>query len=200
MASLIFLLTVLILLILGIGIIINVIRHKPFGLKLKLAAVISVVYSISWIAFNLLSKDVPVALGTDICFDDWCAAVTQIDNGPAVQKQFERLHTDSTWIVLTLKMSNHARGIAQKPSEPRVHIIDAGDKEWARSKKGQELLEQTAGAQPGIGQRLELRQSLETKLVFAVPVQSTGLKVLIEEGPFITNLLFPDDRQVFLVP
>jgi hypothetical protein len=40
---------------------------------------------------------------------------------------------------------------------------------------------------------------METVLVFAVPKNSTGLKALIEAGPWIANLLFPVDEQVFLI-
>jgi hypothetical protein len=42
-----------------------------------------------------------------------------------------------------------------------------------------------------------LHQTLETLLVFDVPNEARGLKALIEEGPPITLLLLPDDREVF---
>src|SRR5476651_1420360 len=124
MPSFVFLITLLTLFILGIGIIINAIKRKPNGFKFKLAGAILVVYAITWCVFDVLSKDVSTSLGTDICFDDWCATITQVELGTTTQKKFEVLHADSTWIVLTVKMSNHAAGIAQKPSEPRVHIVD----------------------------------------------------------------------------
>jgi hypothetical protein len=96
-------------------------------------------------------------------------------------------------------MSNHARGIAQKPSEPRIHILDSDGNKFGYSPKGQILLQRLSGRQINIGQRLELNQSIETKLVCSVPRKSVGLKVLIEEGPFITHLLFPEDYSVFVV-
>jgi len=63
--------------------------------------------------------------------------------------------------------------------------------------EGQQLLEKSRGSQPGLDQRLELHQTLETLLVFDVPNEARGLKALIEEGPPITLLLLPDDREVF---
>ena len=96
-------------------------------------------------------------------------------------------------------MSNHARGIAQKPSEPRIHILDAKNTAWPYSIAGQQILEKDEGKQAPVDSRLELHQSIETKLVFAVPISSKGLKVLIEEGPFITKLLLPGSQQVFIV-
>jgi len=45
-----------------------------------------------------------------------------------------------------------------------------------------------------------LNQTVETQLAFDVPRDATGLKILIEEGPaFITKILFPEDRDIFLV-
>jgi len=96
-------------------------------------------------------------------------------------------------------MSNHARGIAQKPSEPRIHILDGQKQAYAYSIRGQELFESLKGNQPNLGQRLGLHQSLTTLLVFAVPVGAKNLKALIEEGPFITELLFQEDRPIFVV-
>ena len=97
-------------------------------------------------------------------------------------------------------MSNHARGIAQKPSEPRIHIIDGNGNIYSFSEAGQQALERQIGKQISIGTRLELHQSVDTQLVFDLPGDAQNSKVLIEEGPFITQLLFWEDKEVFLVP
>jgi hypothetical protein len=97
-------------------------------------------------------------------------------------------------------MSNNAKGIAQKPSEPRVHIIDDNGNSYSFSPEGQLALEKQKGKQIPIDERLELHQSLETQLVFDVPKDAKGLKALIEEGPFITKLLFNENKEVFLIP
>jgi hypothetical protein len=96
-------------------------------------------------------------------------------------------------------MSNHARGIAQKPSEPRIHIIDGQGHSWVFSKEGQQALESREGKQKDIGERLELHESLGTRIVFDIPKDEKGLKAFIEEGPFITKLLLPEDKEVFLL-
>jgi len=199
MASLLFLLTFLTLIVLLVILMIKAFRHRPVKKTVRSIAFIALGYAIIWQVLNLISKDVPVPLGTDSCFDDWCATVIKTENGPAVQNQFSALHTDSTYIILHIRMSNHARGIAQKPSEPRVHLLDDKGRARAYSANGQQLFEKQKGGQPGISHRLELGQSMETIMVFAFPRQSKGLKALIEEGPWITNLIFPDDRQVFAV-
>jgi hypothetical protein len=200
MATLIFLLTLLSLVVLLIINIIKAIQRKPVKSTRKKLAVLVGAYFVGWAIFYSLAKPIVVPLATDVCFDDWCATITRIEKGDTVQRQFSSLSTDSAWLILHIRMSNHARGIAQKPSEPRVHIVDDKGNQWTYSVNGQQLFEKQSGKQVGIDQRLELGQSLETKLVFAVPAHSTGLKILIEEGPFITKLLFADDYSVFTVP
>ena len=199
MATLIFLLTVVTLVILVCVLVTRLIRRKPSKGVLRTMGFICSGYLLLWSFFFFKSSDVTVPLGTDICFDDWCATVTQTDFGTAIQKQFSPIGTDSTWVILHVRMSNHARGIAQKPSEPRIHIMDSQNNAWPYSVSGQQLLRKISGQQPDLGQRLQLHESVTTMMVFAVPHGSKNLKVLIEEGPFITYLLLRDDRMVFTV-
>lgn len=96
-------------------------------------------------------------------------------------------------------MSNHARGIAQKPSEPRVIIKDDNGKIYTYSPEGQKALENINGKQIPLDARLELHQSLETQLVFDIPINNKGMKLIIEEGPFITELLLHRNVNIFLI-
>src|SRR6185437_5888884 len=200
MTTLLFLLTFLTLLVLLSRLIVKAIRHKPLKQTLKVMGIIAGSYLILWTVFYFTSSYTTVPLDTDVCFDDWCGTVTKIEKGQAIKTKLPSLPSDSVWIILHIKMSNHARGIAQKPSEPRVHLIDAKGHYWTYSVKGQRALEQNVGKQPGIGSKLALGESLETQLVYAVPVNAADIKALIEEGPFITKLLLPEDQQVFQAP
>jgi hypothetical protein len=188
MITLIFLLTVLTLFILLIRLFVALIRRKSVWMPVKLIAIILVVYGGIRMIFYLTRHRVPAPMGTEVCFDDWCATALGASRQPV---------GDSTYIFLRLEMSNHARGIAQSPSEPRVHILDVSGKEWAYSAFGQRIYEKEHGAQPGIGHRLELNESLETVLVFVLPIKASEFHALIEEGPWITSLLFPEDQIVF---
>ena len=199
MATLIFLLSFLTLFVLIIRLLIKFIRRRPLFPAFKIIIYLVLVYTVVWLIFDVASSFVPVPLGTDVCFDDWCATITGIEQGPVVQQQFSPLHADSIWLVLNVRMSNHARGIAQKPSEPRIHVIDGKGNSWANSLEGQRWLEKQIGIQKPLDQKLELHDSIETKMVFACPAKAKGLKIFIDEGPFITNLLFPEDRMIFAV-
>ena len=193
----------LVFLITGIALmtksLIKVARRQSPGRTVRNLLGVAITYGLIWLLFAVLRSDKPVALGTDICFDDWCATVLNVDQGPAVQKTFFSLGADSTWILLDIRMSNHARGIAQKPDEPRIHIDDKRGNSWSFSAPGQSFFEKISGIQIPLDSRLELGQSLKTKLVFAVPKQAGDLKIIIEEGPAIANLLFRENREIFLI-
>ncbi|MVN20932.1 hypothetical protein [Mucilaginibacter arboris] len=199
MKSLIFLLSILSLLFLLIALIVKALKGKPIRQTFKILVSIILGYSLIWIIFYFKSSYTTIPFGTDVCFDDWCATVTSIDRENELTKKIAGMSADSARIVLHIKMSNHARGIAQKPSEPRVHLIDAKGNLYPNSAKAQQILEQLRGTQIKLDQRLALGESLETQLVYVVPKTAKGLKALIEEGPFITKFLFPDDQPVFVV-
>ncbi len=199
MTTLIFLGTVITILILLITVISKVTKHKNVSSGIKLIIIVVLTYSFLWVIFYFISVDRDVSFGTDICFDDWCATVTKFEISKTLGKENHLLIPHGEFIILHIKMSNHAKRIAQKPSDPRVHIIDEQNHSWSFSEEGQKTFEELTGRQIPFNKELELNQSLETQLVFDIPTDAKNLKVLIEEGPFITNLLFNEDRKVFRI-
>jgi hypothetical protein len=200
MGTLIFLGIVIAILIFIIRIIVKLIQHKSITTILRTAAIILVIYSVLWIIYYFSGSYKTIPLGTEICFDDWCATVTKIDNPPSLATGNDCIQPRGKFIVLHLKMINEAKRIAQRPSVPRVHIIDGKSTFYAFSEKGQHALEKQLGEQLPFDSRLELNQSLETEMVFDVPVTAKNLRILIEEGPFITTILFDDNKKVFAIP
>lgn len=178
MTTLLFLITLVTLSVLLITTLIAAFRRRPTRRKVISMIFILGGYGILWVFCYMQEKLVEVPLGTDICFDDWCATVTKVD----------RL-MDSTTIVLHIRMSNHARGISQKPDEPRIHLLDRNGKRYKPIHAGN----------PPLDSRLQLHESLETVLTYSVPKSTRGLVALLEEGPFIAQLIFPGSRQVFPV-
>ncbi len=200
MTTLIFFGTIIAILIYLVILIIKIIKRKTITSTLVTLILLIVTYSGLWGILYLIRSDKPISLGTDICFDDWCATVTRIEKPIILGIENQKLNPQGQFIILNIKMSNHARGIDQKPSEPRVHITDEKGNSYSFSVAGQQALEKQIGKQIPIDERLELNQSLETQLVFDIPKEAKKLKILIEEGPFITKLLFVENRDVFLIP
>ena len=199
MATLIFIGTIIALLIVAFKIILNLSQHKPIWSSVRMLIIILLSYFLLWVFFYLLSSDRPVPFGTDICFDDWCATITEVEVPGTSGVDSLQLNLVGQLFIVHIKMTNKARGIAQKPSEPRVKIIDRDGNSYVSSIEGQQALEESRGRQIPFDARLELHQSLETQLVFEIPQGKNDLKAVIEEGPLITRLLFYSDREIFLL-
>jgi hypothetical protein len=197
METLIFLGTLIALLVFLVKLIVRLFQNKSILSPLRTIGIITLSYTVIWLIFYFMSSLKNVPAGTDICFDDWCATVMAFEKADALGKENHLIRANGQYIILVIKMSNHARGIAQKPSEPRVHIIDDKGHYLSYSQEGQKELEEMTGKQIPLDSRLELHQSLETMLVFDVPAGSKELKAIIEEGPFITRLLFKENKEVF---
>jgi hypothetical protein len=191
---------IILVMILLVGVIVNVIHRKSVGKRASLLGGVVAVYVLAWTMFYFVRNEKPVPFDTDVCFDDWCATVEGVDTVKTLGIGPTEIRPKGIFFILHVKMSNHARGIAQKPSEPRIHIEDGDGNIWTFSAKGQRALESTDGKQNDIGKRLELDESLVTKIVFEIPRNKRGLKAMIEEGPFITKFLLPEDKEVFLLP
>jgi hypothetical protein len=199
MKELVFILTLIIVIVLFVRLIVLLVRRKFARKDILLPSIIILTYTVIWLVFKFTVNYSPVPFGTDICFDDWCATVTSFEKTDSLGVEIQKVHPHGQYIILHIRMSNHARGIAQKPSEPRVSIIYDNVKPLQYSVDGQHALERLKGPQAPVDSRLELHQSLETELVFDVPSEARGLKAIIEEGPFITRLIFPSDKEVFFL-
>jgi hypothetical protein len=182
LSTLIFLLTVFALIILLVTAAARAIRRKPIFKIAWWTIGILLAYFIAWGFFWLQRRQPVIPFGTDICFDDWCVTVDNVKRLPSTTP-------DSTAFVMVIRMSNHARGIAQRPSEPRIHLIDDLGRTWSPAASGPVPLDA----------RLELHESKTTTMNFIVPANDAQLKALIEEGPWITDLLFPEDQPVFKI-
>jgi len=199
MAALVSLGTSIIILILIIRLIVRLFQHKSITSSLTALAIIIMTYALLWAFFYFFNPIKTVPLGADICFDDWCATITKFEIRDTLEEGNQVINPVERFVILNIRMSNHARGIAQKPSEPRIYILDDKGHYLSYSVEGQHVLEKIEGKQIPVDIRLELHQSLETRLVFKVPAESKDLKAIIEEGPFITKLLFNDKKEVFLL-
>lgn len=199
MTALIFFCTIVAILYLLISVVIKAIRHRRIMPGIRTIIIIIGSYFTLWVIFYFLRQDKSVTLGTDICFDDWCATITKIERPKSLAIDNVVLNPKGQFIVLHIKMSNHARGIAQKPSEPRIHLVDGSGTFWTFSEEGQKMLEKRIGKQIPLDEKLKLHESLETQMIFDIPNDNGNWKALIEEGPFITKLLFNEDRKVFLL-
>jgi hypothetical protein len=142
---------------------------------------------------SLTSETRQLALGTQKCFDDWCATVTGARSLP------NRNGSSGTKLVaVTLRVSNRARQAAFRPSQPRVALLLATGGTVTSSKVSQFEFEKEAGPQKGLAARLLAGEEFQTTLVFDVPSAARDASVVLLEGPAIlTRVLVGDENSFF---
>jgi hypothetical protein len=149
-------------------------------------------YAAILIGFSLTSQTRELALGTDKCFDDWCATVTGARSLPNANGA-----AASKLVAVALHVSNRARGAAFRPSQPRVSLTLSTGRATP-SASAQREFERQAGLQQDLAKRLVAGESFKTTLVFEVPAGTRATEVVLLEGPaFITRFLAGDENSFF---
>ena len=116
MATLIFFATILFVVVLLVRLAIALLKGKTILPDLRLLGIVILSYFALWGFFYFLSNSKTVPYGTDICFDDWCATITKTEQLTLLGNTKPK----GQFVILYITMSNHAKGIAQKPSEPKI--------------------------------------------------------------------------------
>jgi hypothetical protein len=151
------------------------------------------VYAILLVGVSLTSETRTLALGTDKCFDDWCATVTGAQSLPKLSAP-----PGMKLVAVTLRVSNRARQAAFRPSQPRVRLALASGEALAPSAVALHEFETQAGTQQNLAKRIMAGDSFQTTLVYDVPVVTREASVVLLEGPaLLTSVLVGDENSVF---
>lgn len=194
MKELYFVITFIVSIYFIIKILLKFLQRKSFKKDFAILLASVFLYIFLWTISFMNRANKTTALGEDICFDDWCATITSFTKSNSIGNQ----KANGQFISLSVRMTNKARGIAQKPSEPRINLIDGNGNTWGFSKIGQKSFENLHGKQIPIDQRLELHESLQTNIVFDIPKDAEEVEAIIKEGPqLITNILIQEDKKTF---
>jgi hypothetical protein len=150
-------------------------------------------YAAALAGVSLNSETQRLTLGTDKCFDDWCATVTSARSLPKTNAA-----VGTKLVAITLGISNRARRAAFRPSQPRVTLVLASGGTVAASEAAQREFEKQAGPQETLAKRLEAGDRFQTTLIFRVPAATREASVVLLEGPaVITRVLVGDENSFF---
>ncbi len=150
-------------------------------------------YAAILVGFSLSSKTRQLPLGTDKCFDDWCATVTGArslpnSNGPV----------DTKLVAVSFRVTNRARRAVFRPSQPRVALVLPAGEVVTASAAAQLEFEKQAGPQETLAKRLTAGEGFQTTLIFEVPRATRDASVVLLEGPnVITRFLAGDENSFF---
>src|SRR6185369_16291138 len=84
--------------------------------------------------------------------------------------------------AVTLKISNTGRGRAQRPDNPYVYAVDAGQHKYDESPAAQAAYESAHGPQPAVNQSIEAGTTFTTTRVYRLPAGARAYVVLTEGG------------------
>lgn len=132
------------------------------------------------IAVSLATPQRFIDMGEDRCFDDWCVAVESVDTASVLEQGEQITKANGTFYVVTLRLSNHARGRAQRASSAAVYLRDDQQRRHDVSRQGQNAYEAEHGPTAPLTASLPLGQSLITVRVFDAPVNAHILGLTIE--------------------
>jgi hypothetical protein len=191
--NLVFFVFILAILALAAAIAYRKLRRRPAKKLVFALAGCAFAYGVILMALSLSSKTRQLALGTDKCFEDWCASVMGAHSVPGASKTAGR-----KFVAVALRISNRARGAAFRPSQPRVMLVLPSGEVINSSVAAQHEFEKQAGPQEDIAKRLLAGESFLTTVVFEVPSATSKASVQLLEGPsVITQLLVGDENSFF---
>lgn len=192
LGNLIFLLFLLVTVALIVLILYRSVRRRKTRLLALALVACFLAYAAVVVAFSLTSERRELALGTDKCFDDWCATVSEghcLPNPHGV--------AGTKLVAVTLRVSNRARQAAFRPSQPRVSLSFLTGSA-IKSAEAQRRFEQQAGPQEDLAKRLLPGDSFQTTLIFEVPFATRQASVVLLEGPAIVTRFLAGDENSFL--
>jgi hypothetical protein len=190
MGTLLFLLTVL-LLVAGVVLIVYRLARRQFAPARTTALVVAGVIGLYFAALvitSLTSQSAALPLNQNKCFDEWCAAITNIVPARAADGNQD--------YVVTVRISNTGRGRAQRPDTPRVYLVDAGQTAYDVSPAAQSAFQSRNGPQPALNQLIQAGTSFTTSMVFRLPAQAKA-NVVITEGGWPTYLIIGDEGSLW---
>jgi hypothetical protein len=129
---------------------------------------------------SVISPQRVLVVGDDRCFDDWCVAaesvaiVSELGRGERAQK------AAGTFYVVTLRLSNHARGRPQRASSAAVRLLDGRGRWYEVSPRGQAAFEAEHGPAAPLTATIPVGGSLTTVRVFDLPREARGVGLAVE--------------------
>ena len=154
------------------------------------------------IVVSLVTPQRVVAIGENRCFDDWCLAVEGVAHTPELGPAEATVRATGVFYVVTLRLSNGARGRPQRANSAAVHLWDGQGRRYDLSRPGQEAFEAQHGPVPPLTVTLAVGQALNTVAVFDLPTNARDVSLTVEHpvGPSPGRLIIQDDASLFHKP
>jgi hypothetical protein len=154
------------------------------------------------VAVSLVSPQRVLAVGEDHCFDDWCIAVQDVAKAPQIGDGEGAVKAEGVFYVVTLRLSNRARGRPQRASSAGVFLLDGQGRRYGVSLRGQEAFESRGGGTVPLTATIPVGGSLRSVQVFDLPSDARDVALTVKQplGPSPGLLVIGDGGSLFHKP
>jgi hypothetical protein len=184
--SLFDLLLILIVLSTAVGLVTVVIAALLRRWKLSLRILVGIVaiwavYLAAGTGIALITPQRVMAIGEDRCFDEMCFAVMgfrrarTIESDPAISAR-------GNYLIVDVRISNRSHGRAEREAGRKAVVLDQMGHVYEVSRQGQESLSKLQGTTPGLDAEVGPGQSVNTNLVFDLPVDINHPALALDSG------------------
>jgi hypothetical protein len=130
-------------------------------------------------------------------------SVSGIATASALGREMRQTSAQGQFVVVRLKVWFDERTISRNrgdgsltPNRRRVVLVDRSGRTYAESSEGEAELSRMDGQQASLKQPLRPGQSLSTQLVFDVPKEARGLRLLITEDDPESRLIIGHENSL----
>ena len=156
--------------------------HVPDARRwLKILGSLVAGYLLVVVIVSLASPQRVIATGENLCFDDWCVAVHDVqfthEIGPA--------RASGIYYEVNIRISNRARGRAQRENGVIVYLLDSEGRRYDPSDAAQRAYEALHGSAASLSSTIPLCEFIDTVRVFDLPADAkdVGLVKSTNTGP-----------------
>ncbi len=159
-------------------------------------AIYAGVYLLLLVGVSLLSPQRVLAMHDVRCFDDWCMAVEQVEQRPAIGT----VQAQGSFYLVTLQVSSQAKRIRQRELDTSVFLLDDGGKRYDLSPTGQRALEAAGQAGQPLNSWLDAGAAFTHIAVFDLPPGVSQPGLVIAHGAFPGSIIIGDDQSILHKP
>ncbi len=172
-------------------------RRRRLALRLAIGLVIYAgVYVLLLVSVSLLSPQRVLAMHEVRCFDDWCMAVEQVEQRPAIGSA----QAQGGFYLVTLQVSSQAKRIRQRELDTAVFLVDERGVRYDPSPSGQQALEAAGQAGQPLNSWLDAGAAFTHIAVFDLPPGVTQPGLVISHGAFPGSIIIGDDQSFLHKP
>ncbi len=168
-----------------------VVKRLAFSLAIYVC-----LYFLVLVGVSLLSPQRVLSMHEMRCFDDWCAAVEQVEQ----RNELGALKAQGRFYLVTLQVSSRAQRISQRALDAADYVLDERGMRYDPSVEGQRALESAGVAGLPLTSWLEAGASFMHTAVFDLPPGTRQPGLVISHGAFPGLIIIGDDQSFLHKP